>query len=224
MSDWNHNQKEQILCRDWASLWLFPIPFVQWVPYYFCGEVMYGTECYERSRAESFIKAPMRHQICLSPSLRLISWWCHSHGNVFYLKKSTLRFGTKSQAKLYVIFRKAPQLRSTFTSVSRTRRFSDCLCVCSSLAPVAQLLLSKRSALMFSFFSELIHQIMNCFSAGNFFITKFTLKCSPTFSNRSIFNRETHVALKYTEPRHNTLLTNCKWEHLMELITVPHCW
>jgi hypothetical protein len=51
--------------------------------------------------------------------------------------------------------------------------------------------------------SKFIHQIVNCFSAGNFFITKFTSKFSSVFSSRS-----------YTAPWRHKPLTNCKWEQM----------
>jgi hypothetical protein len=60
---------------------------------------------------------------------------------------------------------------------------------------------------------------MNCLSAGNSFITKFTSKFSPTLSSRSIFHMgdiETHVALKYTKcanhkqtPTHEPHCSSC---------------
>jgi hypothetical protein len=103
------------------------------------------------------------------------------------------------------------------TPVSWVRRFSDLLGVCSSLAPyVTQLLLSEHSTLIFLFLeyyesrcSKFIHQIMNCLSAGNSFVTKFTSKCSPTLSSRCVFH--IGVIQKYNgEPCPATLLTKCQ--------------
>jgi hypothetical protein len=60
----------------------------------------------------------------------------------------------------------------------------------------------KHSTLVFYYLvcyesrcSKFIHQIMNCLSAGNSFITKFTSKFSPTPSSRSAFHRD--VIRKY---------------------------
>jgi hypothetical protein len=58
--------------------------------------------------------------------------------------------------------------------------------------------------------SKFIHQITNCLSAGNSFITKFTSTFSPTLSSRSVFH--IHVIQKHT------LL----WSIANHV--VPHCW
>jgi hypothetical protein len=70
---------------------------------------------------------------------------------------------------------------------------------------------------------------MNCLSAGNFFMTKFTSKFSPTASSRSVF----HVgviqkysllwSIPYNNGTHCSLIVT-ENKRLMELITAAHCW
>jgi hypothetical protein len=68
------------------------------------------------------------------------------------------------------------------TPVSWARRFSDFLGACPGLAPVSSNFLVSTRRLCFCFLS--VHQIMNYLSAGNSFITKFSL----TLSSRSVLH------------------------------------
>jgi hypothetical protein len=73
---------------------------------------------------------------------------------------------------------------------------------------------------------KFIHQIMNCLSAGNSFITKFTSKCSPTLSSRSIFHigviqKYTLPYIPYNDGTHCSLIVT--EQTAMELTTSAHC-
>jgi hypothetical protein len=76
--------------------------------------------------------------------------------------------------------------------------------------------------------SKFIHQIMSCL-VGTLSSWNLRRKFSPALPSRYVFHMgdtEIHVALMYTAPWRNTLLTNCSWEQIakMELITAAYCW
>jgi hypothetical protein len=115
------------------------------------------------------------------------------------------------------------QASATDTPLSWVRRFSGFLGLYSNLAPVSSNFSSVSTRhLYFCFlsikesrFCKLIHQIVNCLSAGNSFITKFVEIFANTFQQIRVSRRchtEIHAALKYTSTWRNTLLTNCNWE------------
>jgi hypothetical protein len=81
------------------------------------------------------------------------------------------------------------------TPVFWAKRFSDFLGACSSLAPMSNFSSVSTRRLCFCFLpikesrcSNFFHQIVNCLCSGNSFITKLTLKFSPTLSSRSVFH------------------------------------
>jgi hypothetical protein len=82
------------------------------------------------------------------------------------------------------------------TPVSWARCFSDFLRVCSTLGPTAFNFSVSTRRLCFCFlpitspksrYSKFIHQVVNCLSARNSFLVKFTLRFSRTLSSRSLF-------------------------------------
>jgi hypothetical protein len=116
--------------------------------------------------------------------------------------------------------------------LSWARHFSDFLDVYSSLTPMSSTF-PQQALGPYVFVSCLLRFPLilvyspNCeLSDGNSFIMKFTLKCSPTLSIRSVFHvgvrTEIHVAPKYTthDATHcSIIVTENKW--LMELIRLP---